>query len=213
MNRRLGMFFILGIFLLLLSCAAGCTSVRTADTHNVTVSVRNYNTWVSGQEEFDRDVTSIIALTGDHVNTFNEEIAKNQPDVVLLRANLAKDRQLLDRWGSGLDNLTAATDRFQDETTSLTFDDTPLDKVRKTLGVMTQYMKIYTISRGNARQHLIEYINNAEVYIGTDDPDYWNDKYRQEALQAKERAILAIAEGDAALGNLSGESKKLEELQ
>jgi hypothetical protein len=201
------------VFLIALLCTAGCFSVRTADTHNTTIAVQHYNTWVSGQNVFDRNVRSAIAQIGNHITTYNTEIAKDQPDYSLLRANLATDRQLLDQWGTGIDNLSAATDQFDQSTTTLTYDNASKARVTESLGMMTQYMKIYTVDMGNARQHLIEYVNNAETYIRPDDPNYWNDDYRQRAMQAKDQALPALAEGDAVLGNLTAQAQKLEQLQ
>ncbi len=145
--------------------------------------------------------------------SYNREIARDQPDLTLLRANDAEDRQVLDRWGTGLDNLTAATDRFEQSSAKLTYENTSAAKTKATLAQMTQYMRIYTTDMGNARQHLIDYVNNAETYIGTDDPDYWNDQYRQNAMQAKDQASAALADADVALGNITAQAKNLESLQ
>jgi hypothetical protein len=199
--------------LLAISCTAGCFSVRTADTHNTTIALQNYNTWVSGQKVFDRNIRSTIVQIGDHITTYNTEIAKDQPDYSLLQANLATDRQLLDQWGTDLANLSAETDRFDQRTSMLMYENASKARVRETLGMMTQYMKIYTLDMGNARQHLIEYVDNAALYIRPEDPDYWNEVYRQNAMQAKERAPAALAEGDLALGNLTGQARKLEQFQ
>ena len=207
------MIAVILVFLLSLTCTAGCFSVRTADTHNTTVALQQYNSWVSGQNVFDRNVRSTITQIGNHVSTYNTEIAKDQPDYSLLRANLATDRQLLDQWGTGIDNLSAATDRFDQNTAALTYDNASKERVQESLGMMTQYMKIYAVDMGNARQHLIEYVNNAETYIQPDDPDYWNDNYRQQAMQAKDQALPALADGDMVLGNLTAQAQKLEQLQ
>jgi hypothetical protein len=213
MNRRLGIFFVLLAILLSLSCTAGCTSVRTADTHNTTVAVQSYNAWVSGQKEFDREMRSTLATIGDHVDTYNREIAKDQPDYSLLRENLARDRQLLDQWGSGIEYLTVATDHFEQSTTTLRYDNASSPRVKESLSLMTQYMKVYSIHVSNARQHLIEYVNNAEVYIGPDDPDYWNEQYRLDTTKAKDQASASFAEGDAALRNITAYAKTVEQLQ
>jgi uncharacterized protein YceK len=207
------MIAVILVFLLSLTCTAGCFSVRTADTHNTTIAIQQYNTWVSGQNVFDRNVRSTVAQIGDHVTTYNTEIAKDQPDYSLLRANLVTDRQLLDQWGTGIDNLSAATDRFDKSTATLTYDNASKVRVKESLGMMTQYMKIYALDMGNARQHLIEYVDNAETYIRPDDPDYWNDNYRQHAMQAKDQALPALADGDSVLGNLTAQAQKLEQLQ
>ena len=201
------------VLLLALSCTAGCFSVRTADTHNTTAALRDYNTWVSGQSVFDHQVRSTIVQIGSHITTYNTEIAKDHPDYSLLRANLAADRQLLDQWGTGIDNLSASTDTFDQSTSSLMYENASKVKVRDDLALMTRYMKIYAIDMGNARQHLVEYVDNAETYIQPDDPDYWNDNYRQHAMQAKDQALPAIADADAALGNLTAQARSLEQLQ
>jgi hypothetical protein len=207
------MITVILVFLLSLSCTAGCFSVRTADTHNTTIAIQQYNTWVSGQKVLDRNVRSTITQIGGHIITYNTEIAKDQPDLALLHANLATDRQLLDQWGAGIDTLSAATDRFDQGTATLTYDNASKARVRESLGMMTQYMKIYAVDMGNARQHLIEYVDNAETYIRPDDPDYWNDNYRQRAMQAKDQATPSLAEADAVLGNLTAQAQKLEQLQ
>ena len=204
------------IILFLFVCAgsiSGCVSLRLADTHNTTVAVQHYNTWVSSQKVFDQEARGTIAQMGDHIDTYNREIAKDQPDFALLRANLVTDRQLLDQWGTGLDNLSAETDRFDQSTVTLTYDNASHVRVRESLSMITQYMKIYAVDMGNARQHLIEYVDNAGTYIRPDDPNYWNDDYRQRAMLAKDQALPALAEGDAALGNLTEQAQKLEELQ
>jgi hypothetical protein len=213
MNRRLTIVFVTLVFLFFLSCAAGCTSVRTADTHNVSVAVQSYNSWVSGQKELDREVRDTITLVGDHVKTYNSEIEKDHMDSALLRENLAQDRQLLNQWGSRLDTLTATTDRFEKDTAILTYDNSSGIQTRNTLGQMTQYMKIYAVNVGNARQYLTDYVNNAEAYIGPEDPDYWNDNYRKKAIQAKELASVSLADGDAALENITVQASQLEKLQ
>ena len=213
MNCRLGNFFILLVFLLLFSFAAGCTSVRTSDTHNTTVAVQSYNSWVSNQKTFDKEVQDSVALIGDHVKTYNTEIAKDQPDHSLLSENLAQDRQQLDQWGANLDNLNTATDGFSQSTVKIQYDNATVVRTKETLGLMTQYMKIYAVDEGNARQHLIEYVNNAEAYIKPDDMDYWNDNYRQNAMQAMDQASASLAEGDTVLGNLTTEAQQLEKIQ
>jgi hypothetical protein len=69
------------------------------------------------------------------------------------------------------------------------------------------------VSTGNARQYLTDYVNNAEAYIGPEDPDYWNDNYRLKAMQAKELASVSLADGDAALENITVQVNELEKLQ
>jgi hypothetical protein len=213
MTGRSRILFLSLLVLLCLSCAAGCTSVRTSDTHNTTGAVLSYNNWASQQQSFNRNVQGSIAEIGDHISTYNREIASDQPDFALLRSDIATDRELLDQWGSGLDSLTAATARFEESTTKFTYGNASAVKTKATLGMITQYMKIYTTDMGNARQHLIEYVNDEEIYIGTDDPDYWNDQYRQDAMKAKDQAFAALADADVASGNVTAQAKNLENLQ
>jgi hypothetical protein len=213
MNRSSQIFFVLLVFMLILACFSGCASLRTGDTHNTTVAVQSYNTWASNQKAFDRELRGSSAIIGNHINTYNTEIAKDRPDHPLLLENLAQDRQLLDKWGSKLDELTAAADRFEQDTTKLSYDNVSEGRTKEKLVLTTRYMKIYLVDVGNAREHLIEFVNNAEAYISPDDPDYWNDKYRQNAMIAKEQALVSLEEGDAALENVILQAKQLEKLQ
>ena len=213
MNRSSQIFFVLLIFLLTLAGISGCTSLRTGDTHNTTVAVQSYNAWVSNQKEFNDELRDSVSLIGKHVNTYNSEISKSQPDNSLLLENLGQDRQLLDKIGSNLDSLTAATDAFEQDISELQYDNGSVMSTKETLALTTQYMKIYLVDMSNARQHLIEYVNNAEAYVAPDDPDYWNDKFRQNAMIAKEQAMLSLEEGDAALENVTSQAKQLEKLQ
>jgi len=213
MNRRSQAVSVVLVFLVLLSCTAGCTSVRTADTHNTTTAIQSYNTWTVQQQGADRNVRGTIALISDHVTTYNTEIAKDQPDVSVLRENLATDQQALDRWGASLNSLSAATDGFEKNTSALIYDNATAKQTEQTLGLMTQYMRIHTIESGNARQHLIEYVKNAEAYIGPDDTEYWNEQYRLDAMQAKEQAQGSLFNGDVALRNLTAQAQQLEQLQ
>jgi hypothetical protein len=213
MNGRFRTLFLVLLFLISFICATGCASVRTADTHNTTVAVKEYNAWVVKQQGFDRDVRDIIAQMGIHIQTYNSEIAKDQPDYILLRSNLANDRQLLDRWGRDLDDLNAATEQFSKNTSGPQYDNTSVVRTHQILSLMTQYMNIYAANMGNARQHLIEYINNAESYTSTDTPDYWNDNYRQAAMNEKDQATSALADSDTALGNVTEQARQLENMQ
>jgi hypothetical protein len=201
------------ILLLIVSFTAGCTYVRTADTHNTTVAVQSFNTWAAGQKELDAELRGTTATIGDHITTYNTEIAKDRPDYALIRQNLAEDRQYLDRWGSRLDTLSAATDRFEQETSPLVYENATETEIKDHLAVMTQYMKIYAMDLGNARQYLIEYVNNAEAYVAPDDPEYWNENFRRDALTATTNAAGAMDQGDAALNDLLREAKELETLQ
>ena len=206
-------FFILLVFLLTVAGISGCTSLRTGDTHNTTVAVQSYNEWVLTQKAFDRELRGSITTIGNHINTYNTEITKDNPDHTLLLENLAQDRQVLDAWGSDLDELTAATDRFEQDTTKLSFDNVSEVRTQENIVLTTQYMKIYLVDMGNAHEHIIEYMNNAEAYISPDDPDYWNDKYRQNAMISKEQALVSLEEGDAALENLMLQGTRLDKLQ
>ncbi|MDP3563840.1 MAG: hypothetical protein Q8R70_05065, partial [Methanoregula sp.] len=107
MNRRSQTVSVVLVFLFLFSCTAGCASLRTADTHNTTTAIQSYNTWTVQQQGADRNVRGTITLISDHVTTYNTEIAKDQPDVSVLRENLATDQQALDRWGASLNSLSA----------------------------------------------------------------------------------------------------------
>jgi uncharacterized protein YceK len=213
MNRRSQTVSVVLVFLVILSCIAGCTSVRTADTHNTTTAIQSYNSWTVQQQGTDRNVRGTIALISDHVTTYNTEIVKDQPDFSALRENLATDKQALDRWGASLDSLSAATDGFESNTSALIYDNATAKQTKQTLGLMTQYMRIHTIESGNARQHLIEYVKNAEAYIGPDDPEYWNEQYRLDAILAKEQAQGSLFNGDVALRNLTTQAQQLEQLQ
>jgi len=202
------------IFLIIgLIVTAGCISVRTADTHNTTAAIQSYNAWTVQQGGVDRNIRGTVTMISDHVTTYNSEIAKDRPDLSVLRENLATDRQTLDQWGSSLNALSVATDQFEKNTSALTYDNATEKQIRQTLGMMTQYMRIYSIESGNARQHLIEYVKNAEAYIETDDPDYWNAQYHQDAMHAKELAKNSLINGDPALGNLTAQAQLLEQLQ
>jgi hypothetical protein len=213
MIRSLQIFFILLVILLTLACFSGCASLKTGDTHNTTVAVQSYNAWVSTQKAFDHELRSSITTIGNHVDTYNAEITKDDPDKTLLLANLAQDRQVLDTWGSDLDKLTAATDRFEQDTTKLSYDKVAEGRTQENLVITTQYMKIYLVDMGNAHEHLIEYVNNAEAYLSPDDLDYWNDKYRQNAMISKEQALVSLEDGDGALANLTLQAKQLEKFQ
>jgi hypothetical protein len=204
------------LILILLLCSAGtagCASVRTADTHNTTIAVQDYNAWIARQQTVDRDVTGAVTRIGDHVTAYNTGIASDRPDLALLRDNLAKDRQSLDLWGTDLTALSAAIDRFEQNTTALTYDNASARQTKEILGQMTRYMRACTIERENARQHLIEYVDNALAYIAPDDPDYWNEQYRKDAMEAKAGAGQSLVNGDLALQNLTTQAVHLESLQ
>lgn len=172
MNCGLRLFSEMMIGLFILTCLAGCTSIRTTDTHNITAAVQSYNTWTAGQKELDTE-----------------------------------------QRGSRLDELSAATARFDKETSSLTYSNETMQVTKDHLAIMSQYMKIYAIHTGNARQYLIEYVNNAEAYVAPDDPEYWNENYRTAATNARTGATAEMDKGDAALNDLLREAKELEKLQ
>jgi hypothetical protein len=86
-------------------------------------------------------------------------------------------------------------------------------KTRQEMALMAQYMKIYTVSMGNAQQHLIDYTNNAGLYVSTDNPDYWNDAYMQSATDARQRAAASLSDGDAALENITAQAQLLQQSQ
>jgi len=202
------LFLILGVIL-----SSGCTSVRTSDTHNTTIAVQSYNAWAEKQRAADQTIHRTAALIGSHVTTYNAEIAKDQPDLPLLRENLALDQQGLDQWGSEVSSLSAASDQFEKETTALTYDNASAVKIRQTLSLLTQYMRISVVDRENARQHLIEYVNKANAYLSPDDPEYWNDRLRLDAMDAKEQALGSLTDGNAALDNVTKLAAQLEQLQ
>ena len=213
MMQRIRTLFFLVFLILCVLLTAGCTSVRTADTHNITVAVQSYNTWVGKQQAVDSSIRGTIATIGNHISTYNTEIANDTPDLSLLRGNLAVDQQGLDQWGSDLGSLTAATDQFEKDTASLTYDNATAGQTKSTLALMTRYMRISIVDRSNARQHLIDYVNNAKAYITPDDPDYWNDNLRQNALTAKGQAVVSLSDGDAVLKNITQQAAILEKLQ
>jgi outer membrane murein-binding lipoprotein Lpp len=213
MTCRARTFFLSLIVLLCFIYAAGCTSQQTADTNNTTSAVQSYNAWIDQQHAFDGDVRDAITQIGNHIQTYNTEIASDQPDTALMQQNLATDKQLLDRWGSDLEALNTATSQFGQSTASLQYDNTSSTKSVETMGQITQYMKIYGVDMGNARQHLIDYVNNEEAYIGQGDPEYWNAKYLQDAIKAKDQASASIADGDTALENITTQSQVLAQIQ
>ena len=131
-------------------------------------------------EALDREVRSdLLRISADTI-TYNTEIAANTTDFALLRKNVADEQGLVKAWDSELTQSSFATDNFEKNTSSLIYRDNPRGK--QEVALMAIYMKIYTISMGNAQQHLIDYTNNAGLYVATDDPDYWNDGYLQSAM-------------------------------
>jgi len=213
MNYRSRTAFLVLITLLCLTCAAGCTMPRFHDTHNTTVIIRSFNAWALSQGNFSHDIQETMSVIDGHLRVYNLEIAKDKPDYSLLRANLVQDRQLLDIWGSRLDSLSESTGQFEQETGTLSYDNATSGQTHQALANLTQYMKIYTVNMRNAQQHLIEYVENAEAYIGPDDPDYWDDTFRQKAILAKDNATTSLADSSGALENLRSQALQLESLQ
>ena len=93
----------------------------------------------------------------------------------------------------------------------MTYGNNP--KAKQEIALLIQYMRIYTVSMGNAQQHLIDYTNNAGLYVGPDDPDYWNDAYLQSAMNARRLASSSLSDGDGALGNITAQAQLLQQSQ
>jgi septal ring factor EnvC (AmiA/AmiB activator) len=189
----------------------GCTAVRLADTHNTTLAVRSYNNWVESQKTYDQQVRASLDRIGQNINDYNRELARSQPDNKNLRANIASDRQILQDWETQSIALDAATGQFASDTSALNLSASPESK--QAVEVLTQDMKIYSITMKNAQQHLVDYTTAMNSYLAPDDPDYWNDAFRIAAIDANSKAIKTIADGDDALAALSSAGKKLENLQ
>ena len=203
---------LLAIIILISFCALpGCTSIRTADTHNTTIAVKEYNAWILEQKQFDRQVRSDLQRISTDTTTYNTEIAASAPDLALIRQNVADEKQLLDSWGTELARLNFAADAFEKNTSVLTYDNNP--KAKQEIALMVQYMKIYTVSMGNAQQHLIDYTNNAGLYVAPDDPDYWNDAYLQSSMNARQLAASSLSDGDTALVNMTTQAQLLQQSQ
>jgi len=201
-------------FLLFLTCTAGCTFPRVQDTHNTTAVIKSYNAWASSQGNFSHETEGTVSVIGRHIQEYNAEIVKERPDYSLLHANLVQDRQLIDTWRTRLNSLSAATGQFEQETSTLVFDNASAGHTTgRTLAQLTQHMKIYTVNMGNAQQHLIEYVENAEAYIGPGDPDYWDETYRQNAMLAKDDALKALTDSDTELEAIHAQALQLESYQ
>jgi hypothetical protein len=186
----------------------GCTSVRLGDTHNATIAVKSYNSWVDAQKTYDQQVRTSLDHIGQHITLYNQELAKSQPDVLVLRADIASDQQLLRDWETQSSQLDAASDRFTTETSALNFSASP--DTRQAVDILSQDMKIYSITMKNAEQHLVEYTTTMNAYLAPDDPDYWNNNLRTAAMTANGEAIKSVADGDQALAAISSAGKKLE---
>jgi hypothetical protein len=199
------------VVVVLFSLFSGCISIRTADTHNTTVTIQEYNSWVTEQKQFDRQLRSDLQRISADTTTYNTEIARDVPDLALIRQNVAEERRLIDSWGTELVRLNFATDSFEKNTSVLTYENNP--KAKQEIALMIQYMRIYTVSTGNAQQHLIDYTNNTGLYVGTDDPGYWNDAYLQSAMNARQLAASSFSDGDAALENMTAQAQLLQQSQ
>jgi hypothetical protein len=203
---------LLAMIILISFCVlSGCTSIRTADTHNTTIAVKEYNSWIIEQKQFDRQVRSDLQRISADTTTYNMQIASNTTDLSLIRQNVADEKQLLDAWGNELVKLNFAADSFEKNTSALTYGNNP--KANQEIAFMVQYMRIYTVSMGNAQQHLIDYTNNAGLYVAPDDPDYWNDAYLQSAMNARQLATSSLSDGDGALVNMTAQGQLLQQSQ
>ena len=203
---------LLAIIILISFCVLpGCTSIRTADTHNTTVAIKEYNAWILEQKQFGRQVRSDLQRISADTTTYNTQIASTTPDLALIRQNVADEKQLLDAWGNELVKLNFATDSLEKNTSALTYENNP--KAKQEIAFVIQYMRIYTVSMGNAQQHLIDYTNNAGLYVAPDDPDYWNDAYLQATMQARQLATSSLSDGDNALVNMTTQAELLQQSQ
>ena len=84
---------------------------------------------------------------------------------------------------------------------------------QETIDVLTQDMKIYSVTMKNAEQHLVDYTNTMNTYLAPDDPDYWNDALRLSAMDANNKAVSTLADGDNALAAVTAAARKLEGYQ
>lgn len=207
-------FSLIVLLLLLPGClllAAGCTAPRLGDTHNTTLLIKEYNTWAAGQETYNDQVRTILDQMGDHLETYNQEIAQSSPDIAVLQENIAADRQLLNQWGTANAGLDSATDAFAASTASLDFSADPATGNLRDL--VLQEMKIYSIDMENAQQHFVDYNQDLGKYISADDPDYWNDALRTAAMGAKSEGLASAAEGDAVLSNITQTMQTIQDRQ
>jgi hypothetical protein len=200
-------------FLLLVSALlfSGCTSVRLADTHNTTLAVKSYNTWADAQNTYNRQVVAFLDQLNQHRTAYNSELTKEAPDIRVLRAGIAADHQILREWEAQSNELDAATERFSSGTAALDFSASPDSK--EAVGVLTQDMKIYSLTMKNAEQHLVDYTSAIDSYLTPDDPDYWNDGRRVSAMNANSEAQKTIADGESARTAVFAAAKKLENSQ
>ena len=212
-RKRLAILIVLVIIVLGCGLAvfSGVLPVRLADTHNVTVALGEYNSWAGMQKTLDRQVRFTLEETGSHTGTFNLEMAQEQPDMNLIRQNVAMERQLLTQWEDEITTLDLATTKFSRATSGLDYPASP--DTGEVVLLMAQNMRIYTIHMKNAQQHLTDYVNQFDAYIRDNDPDYWDDEYRQAALDAKQKAADEITSGDEALAAIMSGAAKLQQAQ
>jgi hypothetical protein len=190
---------------------SGCTSVHLNDTHNTTVVLTQYNEWAIQQKTYTTQVRSDLVQMESHLHTYNQELTRDNPDIGLLRGNVALDGQILNQWGTGITTLDTATDQFAAETGALDLGNAS-DSSRAT-DLLVQNMKIYTITMKNAQQHFVEYNYDMNQYLTPDNPDYWDDALRQKALDAKSQGLSAVASGDRALTNITATAGLLQQYQ
>ena len=190
---------------------AGCTTPRMSDTHNTTVVIQDYNTWADQQRAYSDQVRSDLTRIGSNLDTYNQEIVSDHPDIGLLRENVETDRQILGQWGTSTKALGSATDLFTTDIASLDFgSDTDTPRIS---GLLAQEMKIYSIDMSNAQQHFIDYNRDFSGYSVPDDPDYWDDSLRMAAMDAKALALSSVEDGDAALSNITAMAQILQQRQ
>jgi hypothetical protein len=207
-NRKYLFVPVLAIAVIIcVTLVSGVIPVRFADTHNATLVVNEYNTWVQQQKPVDSQVRFSLEQMGEHIGMFNAEIIKENPDANLLRENVATDRQLIAKWGTDVGQLDSQTTIFSETADSLDLSASPDGK--ETASLMKQDMKIYVVHMKNAQQHLVDYVNRCDAYLADANPDYWNDEYREAAMDAKSKAAGEIAQGDEALAALSSAAQKL----
>lgn len=194
-----------------ISFSAGCTAPRMGDTHNTTIVLQDYNTWADQQRAYSDQVRSDLTRMGSNLDTYNQEIVSDHPDIGLLRENVETDRQILDQWDTSTKALGSATDLFTTDIASLDFgSDTDTPRIS---GLLAQEMKIYSIDMSNAQQHFIDYNRDFSGYLTPDDPDYWDDSLRMAAMDAKAQALSSVEDGDAALSNITATAQILQQRQ
>jgi hypothetical protein len=181
------------------------------NTDNTTQILQDYNVWADQQRAYNDQVSSALTRLGNDLDTYNHGIARDPPDIGLLRENVEADRQILDAWGTSSKALGSATDTFTTDTASFDFGSD--GETRRLSGLLAQEMKIYTIDMSNAQQHFVDYNRDISGYLTQDDPDYWDDSLRMAALDAKAKAISSIEDGDTVLSNITATAHLLQERQ